>query len=169
MEYYIKTICTKTYFFVQQHCLVTVMISSMIHLNKRKKITRCFKVRWNWYTQFHSLDSHFNRYFPTFITQVLAEVSYLVVCIYWSFHGCCICCLRQPWNYHEICKRRRDENSAGRVYFHRFCISVFPNSNLMSSQRPIFHHPDIFSFKIFSKPYNPTSQNYNPKFKWHAV
>ena len=45
MEYYIKTICTKTYFSVQQHCLVTVMISSMIHLNKRKKITGCFKVR----------------------------------------------------------------------------------------------------------------------------
>ena len=101
MEYYIKTICTQTYFFVQQHCLVTVMISSMIHLNERKKITRCFKLRWNWYTQFDSLDSHFNRYFPTFITQVLAEVSYLVVCISWSFHACRICCLRQPWNYHE--------------------------------------------------------------------
>ena len=37
MEYYVKTICTKTYLFVQQHYLVTVMISSMIHLNKRKK------------------------------------------------------------------------------------------------------------------------------------
>ena len=44
MKYYIKTICTKTYLFVQQHYLVTVMISSLIHLNKRKKITRCFKV-----------------------------------------------------------------------------------------------------------------------------
>ena len=37
MEYYIKPICTKTYLFVQQHYLVTVMISSLIHLNKRKK------------------------------------------------------------------------------------------------------------------------------------
>ena len=27
----------KIYFFVQQHYLVTVMISSMIHLNERKK------------------------------------------------------------------------------------------------------------------------------------
>ena len=58
-------------------------------------------MRWNWYTQFHRLDSHFNRFFPTFITQVLAEVSYLVVCISWSFHGCRICCLRQPWKYYE--------------------------------------------------------------------
>ena len=81
VEYYVKTICTKTYFFVQQQYLVTVMISSMIHFNKRKKITRCFKVRWNWYTQIHRLDSYFNRFFLTFITQVLAEVSYLVVCI----------------------------------------------------------------------------------------
>ena len=77
------------------------MISSMIHSNKRKKITRCFKVRWNWYTQFHRLDSHLNRFFPNSITQLLAEVSYLVVCISWSFHGCHLCCLRQPWKYYE--------------------------------------------------------------------
>ena len=105
MEYYIKTICTKTYLFVQQHYLVTVMISSLIHLkqkkNKRKKITRCFKVRWNWYTQFHRLDSYFNRFFPSFITQLLTEVSYLVVCVLWSFHGCRICCLRHPWKCYE--------------------------------------------------------------------
>ena len=25
----------------------------------------CFKVRWNWYTQFHRLDTHFNQFFPT--------------------------------------------------------------------------------------------------------
>ena len=91
----------KTYFFVQQHCLVTVMISSMIHWNKRKKIKRCLKVRWNWYTQFHRLDSHFNQFFPTSITQVLAEVSHLVICISWSFQGCYIRCLRQPWKYYE--------------------------------------------------------------------
>ena len=35
--------------------------------------------------QFHRLDSHFNRFLPTLMTQVLAEVSYLVVCISWSF------------------------------------------------------------------------------------
>ena len=43
----------------------------------------------------------FQSIFPSFITQVLAEVSYVVVCIFWSFHGCCICCLRQPWKYFE--------------------------------------------------------------------
>ena len=91
MEYYIKTICNKTFFFVQQQCLVTVIISSMIHLNKRKKITRCFKVTLNWYTQFHRLYSHFNSFFRSFVTQVLAEDSYLVVCIFLSFHGCHIC------------------------------------------------------------------------------
>ena len=36
------------------------------------------------------------------------------------------------WKY-----KRKGEDSAGRVYFHWFCTSVFPNSNLMSSQRPI--------------------------------
>ena len=102
MEYYIKTICFKTYFFVQQHCLVTVMISSMIHLNKRKKITRCFKVRWNWYTRSSTGSILISiNFFLTFITQLLAEVSYLVVCISWSFHGCRICCLRQPWKNYE--------------------------------------------------------------------
>ena len=41
MEYYVKTICTKTYlFFVQQHYLVTVMLNSMTHLNKKKKRLR---------------------------------------------------------------------------------------------------------------------------------
>ena len=40
MEYYVKTICTKTIFFVQQHYLVTVMLSSMTHLNKNKKRLR---------------------------------------------------------------------------------------------------------------------------------
>ena len=51
--------------------------------------------------QFHSLNSHFNHFFPTSITQVLAEVSYLVVCFSWSIQGCRICCLRQPWKYYE--------------------------------------------------------------------
>ena len=34
MEYYVQTICTKTYFFVQQHYLVTAMLSSMTHLRR---------------------------------------------------------------------------------------------------------------------------------------
>ena len=36
-------------------------------------------------------------------------------------------------------KRRKDENSTGRVHFHWLRTSVFPNSNLMSSQMPIFN------------------------------
>ena len=137
MEYYIKTICTKTYLFVQQHYLVTVMISSLIHLNKRKKITRCFKVRWNWYTQFHRLDGHFNRFFPSFITQVLAEVSYVLVCIFWSFHGCRTCCLRQPWKYYKNTNGEKVRTLQAGYTFIGFAL-VFPNSNLTSSQRPIF-------------------------------
>ena len=56
----------------------------MMHLNnddsfkQKKKVTGRFKVRWNWYMQLHRLDSHFNRIFPTCITQVLAEVSYIL-------------------------------------------------------------------------------------------
>ena len=137
MEYYVKTICTKTYLFVQQHYFVTVMISSMIQLSKIKMITRRFKVRWNWCTRFCRLDSHFNHFFPTFITQVLAEVSYPVVCMVLSWLSYLL-----PETAMEILrkyKRRKGEDSAGRVYFHWFCTSVFPNSNLTSSQRPIFN------------------------------
>ena len=76
-------------------------------------------------------------------------------------------------------KQPKDEDSAGRVYFHWFCTSVFPNINLMSSQRAIFNwlrerktikltlfknhnnnKNNKFSFTKFSKP-----TNYNPKFK----
>ena len=151
-NFFMCIISTKTYFFVHQHYLVTVVISSMIHWNKRKKITRCFKVRWNWYTQFHSFDSHFNWFFPTFISQVLAVVSYLVVCISWSFHGCCICCcLRQPWKYYENTNDEiKGEDSACRVYFHWSCTSVFPNNNLMSSQRPIFNWLREQTIKLLS-------------------
>ena len=140
MEYYIKTICTKTYFFVQQHCLVTVMISSMIHLNKRKKITGYFKVRWNWYTQFHRLDSHFNRFFSYFHRPV-ASWCFLSCHLYflvflWLSYTLPKTAMEILWKY----KRRKNEISTGRVYwyFHWFCTSVFPKSNLMSSQMPIF-------------------------------
>ena len=97
----------------------------MIHLNKRKKITRCFKVRWDWYTQFHGLDSHFNGFFPTFITLVLAEVSYLVVCISRSFHGCRICCLRQPWNYYESTNGKKVRSLLAGYTFTGFALSCF--------------------------------------------
>ena len=42
MECYVKTICTKT-FFVQQHYLVTVMLSSMTHLKKKKRLRDALK------------------------------------------------------------------------------------------------------------------------------
>ena len=69
-------------------------------------------------------------FFPTFIT-VLAEVSYLVFCISWSFHGCLACFLIKTAM--KILRKMRTLL----VYFHSFCTSVFPTSNLMSSQRPI--------------------------------
>ena len=191
MEYYIKTICTKTYFFVQHYC-VTVIISSVINLNKRKKITRCFKVRWNWYTQFHGLDSHFNWLFPTYITQVLAEVSYLVVCISWSFHGCRICCLRQPWKNYENTKSEKVRTLLARYTFIGFALlcfqavtscplrglfsigwenkqlSWFPFKFALFNNHNHNKNNNIFSFTKFSKLYNPSSRNYNPKFKLHA-
>ena len=49
-------------------------------------------MKWKWYTQLHRLDSHFNRIFPTLIT-LLVEVSYLVLCISWSFRDWLICSL----------------------------------------------------------------------------
>ena len=136
MEYYVKTICTKTYLFVQQRYLGSFMISSMIHLNKRKKITRCFKVRWNWCIQFHRFDSHFNQFFPH------PGAS-------WGFLSCRLYFLVFSWLSYllpktsmEILrkyKRRKGEDSAGRLFFHWFCTFVFPNSNLTSTQRLIFN------------------------------
>jgi len=84
-------------------------------------------VRWNWHVRsftgsiVHSIDF--------FLLSLLCwqRLFYLVLCISWSFHGCLICCLRAMkmlWKY----KRQKDENSAGRVYFHWFCTSVFPTS-----------------------------------------
>ena len=62
---------------------------------------------------------------------MLAEVSYLVFCISWSFHGCLTRSLIKTAM--KILRKMR----ALLVYFHSFCTSVFPTSNLMSSQRPI--------------------------------
>jgi len=47
-------------------------------------------------------------------------------------------------------KQRKGEDSAGKVYFHWFCTSVFPNSNLMSSQGPIFNWLSDQTIKLFS-------------------
>ena len=47
-----------------------------------------------------TLNINYSVFVATSVRRV-AEVSYLVVCISWSFHGCRICCLRQPWKYYE--------------------------------------------------------------------
>jgi len=172
------------------------MISSMIHLSKRKKITRCFKVKWNWYRQFHRLHSHFSWFFAFFHHQVLAEVSYLVICISWCIHGCCICCLRQPWKYYENTNGEKMRTVLAGYTFIGFAVLCFqtvtscPLRCLFSIGREtkqlscfpfkfaLFNNHNhynnnknnnIFSFTKFSKLYNPTSRNYNPKFKLHAV
>ena len=78
--------------------------------------------------------------FPTFITQVLADGGFLSCQLYFVVFSWLSYLL--PKTALEILrkyKRRKGEDSAGRVYFHCFCTSVFPNSNLTSSQRPILH------------------------------
>ena len=75
--------------------------------------------------QFHRLDSHLNRFFATFIT-LLAEVFYLVVCISWSFHGCLICCLRQPWKYYENTNGEKMRTLLAGYTFIGFALLYFP-------------------------------------------
>jgi len=100
----------------------------MIHLYKRKKITRCFKVRWNWFTQFHRLDSHFNWFFF-----LLSSCSLYFLVFSWLSYLLPKTAMEILWKY----KWQKGEDFAGWVYFYWFCTSVFPNGNLMSSQRPI--------------------------------
>ena len=151
---YIKTICTKSYLFVQQH-YVTVMRSSLVHLNKRKKITRCFKVRWNWYTQFHRLDTKPFQSIFSFVYHPGASWGSLSCRLYFLIFSWLSYLL--PKTAMEILrkyKRQIGEDSAGRVFFHWFCTSVFPTSNLTSSQRPIFKgnwRPKSHFFGIPSK------------------
>ena len=168
------------------------MINSMIHLNKIKKITRWFKVSWN---------IHSSTGLIVISIQVLAEVSYLVICISWSFHGCRTCCLRQPWKYYENTNSKKVRTLLTVYTFIGFSLlcfqkvtscplrglfsvdwetkqlSCFPfefalfnnhnnnnNNNNNNNKNNI-----IFRFTKFSKHYNLTSRNYNPKFKLHAV
>ena len=139
MEYYIKTVCTKTYFF----SITTLPCDdkSIIHLNKRKKILRD-ALKWGEidirsstgsivisidFSYFHHQDASWGflscRLFSR--VPVFWWLSYLL-----------------PKTAMEILrkyKRQKDENSAGRVYIHWFWTSGFLNSNLMSSQRTIFN------------------------------
>ena len=158
-------------------------MSSMIHLNKRKKIRR-----WNWYTQFQTLDCHFNRFFPTFITQVLAQVSYLVVDL---FHGYRI---RHPWKYYENTNSEKMRTLLARYTFTGFALPCFQTATscplrglfsigwetkqlscfpfkfaLFTNHNNKNKNNNILSFTKFSKPCSPMSRNYSPKFKLHAV
>ena len=130
----------------------------------------------------YTVDSHFNRFFPSFSTQLLSEVSYLVVCIFWSFHSCRICCLRQPWKYYESTNGEKVRTLLAGYTFIGFALLCFQTVSprllrgLFSigwetKQLTCFHNKDnnIFSFTKFSKLYNLTYRNYNPKFKFHAV
>ena len=124
---------------------------------------------------------------------MLAEVSYLVVCISWSFHGCRICCLRQPWKFYGNTNGEKVRTLLAGSTFIGFALLCFqtvtscPLRGLFSigsetKQLSYFlfkftsfnnhnsnKNNNIFSFTKFSKLYNLTSRNYNPKFKLHAV
>ena len=194
LEYYIKIICTKTYFFVQQHCLVTIMISSMIHLSKRKKGNEMLlsDVKLIYVVP---QASYLNWFFPYFHhPDKLAKISYLVICISWSIHGFRICCLRQPWKYYENTNGEKMRTLLAGYTFIGFALLCFQTVTSCSlrclfpigqetKQLSCFpfkfalfnnHNNDnnkndnIFSFTKFSKLYDPTSRNYNPKFKLHA-
>ena len=137
--------------------LVTIIISSMIHLNKKQKkkrlrkevdLCRRFKVRWNWYTQFHRLDSHFNRIFPIFhyLYWEVAEVSYLIVCIFWSFYDCIICCQRQSWKYYENINGEKMKTLPAGYTFSGFVLLYFP---------PVTSCPlRGLYFQLVKRPYN---------------
>ena len=132
-------------------------------------------------------------FFPTFITQVLPEVSYLVICISWSFNGCRVCFPRQPWKYYE---NTNDEKMrtllAGYTFiaFSLLCfqtvtscplrglfsigwetkqLTCFPSKFTLFNNHNSNKNNNIFSFTKFSRPYNLRSRNYSPKFKLYAV
>ena len=124
------------------------------------------------------------------ITRLLAEVSYLVVCISWSFHGYHICCLRQPRKYYENTNGEKVRTGYTFIGFALLCfqtvtscplrglfsigsetkqLSYFPFKFTLFNNHNSNKNNNIFSFTKFSKLYNLTSRNYNPKFKLHAV
>ena len=124
---------------------------------------------------------------------MLAEVSYVVVCIFLSFHGCRICCLRQPWKYYENAIGEKVRTLlAGYTFigFALLCFQTVTSRPLRGLYFQLVERPkkltclpfkialfnnhninsknnNIFSFTKFSN--NLTSGNYNPKFKFHAV
>ena len=154
---------------------------------------RQFKVRWNWYMQFHRLNSHFNRFFSYFHYPGASWGFLSCLCISWSFHGCRICCLRQLWKYYENTNSEKTRTLQAGYTFISFAPLYFqtvtscPLRGLFSivwdtKQLSCFpfkftlfnnhnnHKNNRLSFtKIFSKLCNPTYWNYNPRFKLHAV
>ena len=114
---------------------------------------------------------------------------YLVVCISWSFHGCRICSLRHPWKYYKNTNSEKVRTLLAGYTFIGFALLCFqavtscPLRGLFSISWETFpfkfalfnnhnnnnKNNNIFIFTKFSKLYNPTSRNYNPKFKLLAV
>ena len=140
MEYYVKPICTKTYFFTSPCDCHNKFYDSFTPKKKR-----CFTVRWNWYTQFHRLDSHFKRFFLDFHHPGAS----------WGFLSCGLYFLVFPWLSYLLPKTTMEilwkyKINGEKVMtllvgytFIGFCTSVFPNKNLMPSQRPIFRASGI--------------------------
>ena len=71
-----------------------------------------------------TLNINYSVFVATSVRRV-AEVSYLVVCIFWSFHGCRICCLRQPWKYYENTNREKVRTLLARYTFIGFALLCF--------------------------------------------
>ena len=116
---------------------MTVVLSSMTHLNKKRlqDVLKRGKIDIHSSTGLIVISIDFfllssPRCYLRFLilSFVFPGLFMAVVSVALDSHG-------NTRNY----KRRKGEDSACRVYFHWFCTSVFPNSNLMSSQRPIFN------------------------------
>ena len=87
----------------------------------------------------------FQCYFPTFIT-VLAEVSYLVFCISWSFHGCLTCSLIKVAE-HSFRARSCLRNSARAQILHK-------NKHGINSTIILFQFPRYLFYFCFTNEYN---------------
>ena len=150
MEYYIKIICTKNIFFCTTTLPCDYHDKFYDSFKQKKKDYEMLKVEWNWYMQFHRLHSHSQQiFFATSLTQVTAEVSYLVVCISWSIRGCRIFCLRQPWKYYENTNGEKMRTLLAGYSFIGFAHLCFQRVT-SSSQMPIFNWSRDQTIKLLS-------------------
>ena len=88
-------------------------------------------------------------FFPTLNT-LLAEVSCPLYLLVFSWLPYMYLFPKTAMKIPQKCSRWKDENCSVRVYYHWFCTSVFPTSNLMSSQRPIFNWLTGQTIKLLS-------------------